>query len=763
MNTARSSLSILLRRLPLEDWLTFLLITGALLVVIRSVKAAEWVATPTLEITVVIGTLLGMAVVRLGWKSWRGHLIALLAGTAVVYLQGAMLTEAEGISGRLAELGTRLGTWLEVMVGNDISTDVLPLAVALTALTLIGSYLSSWVVFKTGNVWLAILPSAIGLITNLTYLPDRFFTYIFPYLLFAMLLAVHLTSLGRQSLLRRVGIEHPPSLRILPLGYAVGFSSLLLLVVTIMPHEAPQSSRLKDAWNDSRWPVVQAQQQFNRLFPSLASYKEGRLFGSFFPIQNFLQESDEEVFSAISPYASYWSARAYTTYTGGGWKTEGASVKSFSQESDSEPVYLSPVELDDEEEVILPVSQFPYKVEVAQDASYLFLPSGTPLDVDLPVKLEANSEAPTGSDILSVRPRKRLKPGVGYSGSSVLELAGADLLRSTTGGLPEWVDDTYLQLPRSLPQRVGDLAESLTREQPTLYDKALAIESYLRRLNYDKSTEPPPYDADRVDYFLFDSQSGQSDHFASAMTVMLRAVGVPARLVSGYGPGLPDSERGAFVMRDRDRHSWPEAYFNGAGWIEFEPSPNYELRPRDQSQLIGFGKALASVAPPESEAVSLGLLGNEFDEEDEEDEEDGMIGGRLPGGFGLRPLPLANTGSPLGTGGALFGIALVLWMAALWIVWRRFFIGLPRPEVAYGRLCRLASFLVTGPEASQTPLEFGKFVANTAPTVRQDINIICEAYSESRYGQGRLTRREGFRVYLAWRRVRRALTKRSLS
>ena len=762
MNVARSSFPILFRRIPLEDWLTLVFITGALLVVIRSVKAAGWVETPTLEITVVAGTVMGLAAIRLGGRSWRGHLLALLIGIVVVYLQGATLAEAEGFSGKLAELGTRLSTWLRVLVANDISTDVVPFAVALTALTFIGSYFSSWVIFKTGNVWLAILPSAIGLITNLTYLPDRFYTYIFPYLLFAMLLAVHLTTLGRQSLLKRVGMEHPRSLRILSLGYAVGFSSLLLLAITILPREAPQNSRLKEAWNSSRWPVVQAQQQFNRLFPSLASYKEGRLFESFFPIQNFLQLSDEEVFAAIAPYASYWSGRAYTTYTGGGWKTEGTSVESLSPASEADRFTIYPVPLEEEEEVFIP-GRFPYRVEVAQDASYLFLPSGVPVDVDLPAKVEAHPEAPSGSDILSIRPKRRLKPGAEYTGSSALELTGAAVLRSIPGELPEWVDDPYLQLPRSLPQRVRDMATSLTLDEPTLYDRALAIESYLRTLEYDKSTEAPPYDADRVDYFLFDSQRGQSDHFSSAMTVMLRAIGIPARLVSGYGPGIPDLERGAFVIRDRDRHSWPEAYFNGAGWIEFEPSPNYALRPRDQSQLIGFGKALALIEPPVSEAVIPPPSAGGIDEDDEEDELDGFVGGRLPGGFGVRPLPLANTGSPLGQGGALFGAALLLWATALWIVWRRRFMALPRPEVAYGRLCRLASFLVAGPTASQTPLEYGSLVANTAPTVRQDINIICQAFSESRYGRGRLTRREGFRVYLAWRRVRRALARRSLN
>ncbi len=760
MATSPSILSALLRPFRSADWLTLLLVIGGLLVVVRTIQAAAWVETSTLEVTLAMGALSGFIVAHAHRGPWRSHLLALLSGAVVVYIQGATLSEADGVLGKLTDLGSRLTGWTGDVAANDISADVLPFAVVLTALVWLGSYVSSWLVFKTGNVWLAILPSAIGLITNLTYLPERFFPYLFPYLFFAMLLIVRLTSLRRQSAHDTVGIQYPTSLRILSMGFAVLFSVPLLLAIAALPDNTPRNDQMKKVWNDARWPLEQVQRQFDRLFPAVTGFKEAGLFGSFFPIHRNVTLSEEEVFLATSPFASYWNVRAYTTYTGTGWKTEDTSTQRLSAESGTDLVSLHPLAIQ-EEEGALDLPDFPYEVETARDSTYLFLPSGVPLDIDIPVKLEARSDIPPYLDILSIRPQKRLDTGAQYSGTTLLDLTGGDLLRTSSGEYPNWVTETYLDLPRDLPQRVKQLTRSLTGDEPTLYDKALSIEAYLRTMDYETSTDAPPFDADLVDYFLFESQTGHSDHFASAMAVMLRAAGIPARLISGYGPGIPDQERGAFVIRNRDRHSWTEAYLPGMGWVEFEPSPNSDLRPRAQSDLIGFGKALALIEVDVAPLPELASSGQGLEEEEEEDDE-GFFGGRLPGGFGIRPFPLANTGTPLGLGGSLFGILVIMWLGALLIVWRRYYLVLPKPNAAYDRLCRLTAFLVQGPLPAQTPLEFGRFVGSLAPAVQQDVDIICQMYSKSRYGRGQLTLRETLRVGMAWRRVRRALVRSSL-
>jgi hypothetical protein len=130
----------------------------------------------------------------------------------------------------------------------------------------------------------------------------------------------------------------------------------------------------------------------------------------------------------------------------------------------------------------------------------------------------------------------------------------------------------YLVLPGGLPQRVMNLAKEATAEADTPYGRALALEAYLRSFPYDLEVAKPPEGRDVVDYFLFDLQRGYCDYFASAMVVMARSVGVPARLAVGYAMGSYDFQQEAYVVTEKDAHAWPELYFPGYGWIPFEPT-----------------------------------------------------------------------------------------------------------------------------------------------------------------------------------------------
>jgi hypothetical protein len=129
-----------------------------------------------------------------------------------------------------------------------------------------------------------------------------------------------------------------------------------------------------------------------------------------------------------------------------------------------------------------------------------------------------------------------------------------------------------LALPESLPNRVRSLALDLTATEPNPYDRALAIESYLRRYPYTLELDEPPGDRDLVDYFLFDLQRGYCDYYASAMVVLARAAGIPARLAVGYVGGSYDPDRNRYLISAAEAHSWPELYFPTYGWIGFEPT-----------------------------------------------------------------------------------------------------------------------------------------------------------------------------------------------
>ncbi len=158
-----------------------------------------------------------------------------------------------------------------------------------------------------------------------------------------------------------------------------------------------------------------------------------------------------------------------------------------------------------------------------------------------------------------------------YTVTSSLVLAAEDALRqSPVSYSPEITP--YLQLPTTVSGRVRGLAREITRGTATPYDKAVKIEAFLRTYPYTLDLPPLPEGRDLVDYFLFDAPGGYCDYYASAMVVMLRAVGAPARLASGYTRGTFDYERGAYQVLGTDAHSWPEVYFVGIGWVEFEPT-----------------------------------------------------------------------------------------------------------------------------------------------------------------------------------------------
>lgn len=164
-----------------------------------------------------------------------------------------------------------------------------------------------------------------------------------------------------------------------------------------------------------------------------------------------------------------------------------------------------------------------------------------------------------------------------YSAISYRSRPSPEQLQKAGSKYPQWVRDNYLILPENLPQRVWDLALDLTVTKPTAYDRAVALQAYLRQFPYTLDVKPPPPGRDLVDYFLFELKQGYCDYFASAMVVLSRAAGLPARLVVGYASGTYDPQHNRFTVTAADAHAWAEIYFPDYGWVEFEPTSNRAL------------------------------------------------------------------------------------------------------------------------------------------------------------------------------------------
>jgi len=251
----------------------------------------------------------------------------------------------------------------------------------------------------------------------------------------------------------------------------------------------------------------------------------------------------------------YWRSYAYDQYTGHGWQTSPIEIWDYAAneavQSPAPENYLA----------------FQQKFDLIKSTDALFV-AGDLIYVDHAYRLAGRS-APEATflDLFAGTVDQPI-----YQVTSQIPVPSATQLRAVTDPAPAWIYARYLALPNTLPQRVIDLAQDLTREAPTPYDRARAIEAYLRGYEYRLDLPAPPHSRDLVDTFLFDLQEGYCDYYASAMVVLSRAVGLPARLAVGYTRGTYDTAEQTFIVTEENAHTWVEIYFTGFGWVPFEPT-----------------------------------------------------------------------------------------------------------------------------------------------------------------------------------------------
>ncbi|MDQ6747641.1 MAG: transglutaminaseTgpA domain-containing protein, partial [Candidatus Dormibacteraeota bacterium] len=275
---------------------------------------------------------------------------------------------------------------------------------------------------------------------------------------------------------------------------------------------------------------------------------------------------DEVMFRVRSPAPGYWRAYTIQRYTGQSWARAPRTARQISPVS-------SGLTAQDEGPTIgtLPQSYFierplPSDIVVAYPVQELYFPARGLALVE------------TGT----VRSPVPLRRGVNYSAvSAVRDLSPQRLRAADPVNAERYSQD--LELPKTVPPRVVALAASLAHGRTTEYDRVQATTDYLRR-NYRYSLDTPrlPSDADAVDRFLFTDHVGFCEQFASALAVMLRSQGIPARLAVGYSTGERDNLTGSFTVRARDAHAWVEVLFPGIGWVPFDASPGFADLPANQ-------------------------------------------------------------------------------------------------------------------------------------------------------------------------------------
>ena len=262
----------------------------------------------------------------------------------------------------------------------------------------------------------------------------------------------------------------------------------------------------------------------------------------------------------------YWRSTTFDVYAGTGWVTSSGPHQKYDANTPLIPGLLSGYR-----SLHLDVQM--RQPERKLHWSGVLFSTDVPITADWRVKpqtsLFANSSDLLQADLFAALIQNEVDT---YHAQSYVPIVSIEELRAASTDYPEPIHERYLGIPASVPERVRRLASDITWGKTTAYDKVKAIESYLRLFPYDLEVPAPPPDREVADYFLFDLRRGYCDYYATAMVVLARANGLPARFVSGYAPGEYDAANAQYIVRELHAHSWAEVYFPGIGWVEFEPT-----------------------------------------------------------------------------------------------------------------------------------------------------------------------------------------------
>lgn len=712
---------------PAEGWMSLILLTLMLLTVAWSIEAAKWAeGLSVLQGVVLTAIVVGFIFSALPIPDLIAHLIStgLSIGWSMM-LVGRMLDPASVTHKivldeqaltwrvRLTEVVYRIQSFIEIVRTEGVGTDNLVFVLQMAILMWLVSYASAWFLFRIRNVWGAIVPSGFAILLNLYYAPPDLYVWMAVYLLCALLLIVRSNVFLQQWEWRRAGVSYSPDIGYDFLWQGAIFAAIVILLAWFAP-TAEASPRLYSFVEFFDEPVYRFQREFNRLYSSL-NYKPQpgpAYFADTMTLSGPVNLGDTPIFDAVTDKGRYWRGIVYDQYTGRGWVNTATAITTLADEDER----LSALGF----ELRQPVTQ---TIRVLQPGMTQLHTLPQPTDVDVPSRAQfspvpqSDTEADVAAlNISMLQSRRPLETGDMYTAVSSVTAADQQSLRQAGTDYPDWVIDKYLQLPDTLPQRVKDLATKLTADKSSPYDQVKALESYLRRIEYDEKIPAPPPGVDSVDWFLFDQQAGYCDYYASSLVVMARHLGIPARISAGYSIGDYDSEIQAYRQYEYDAHSWPEVFFPKYGWVEFEPTAADPEIVRPVASSSDDSGEDSSAAGDDSGRTP----GRPLDEEM-------LLEDRL--GEGLISSGLQRRGPSPWVWGSL-GLLGVLILAVVtgWFVWQRPYQNLSIVGATYARMARLAGWLGLPAEPSQTPNEYADQLVRAVPEGQPAVGQIADAY-----------------------------------
>ena len=720
-----------------EDWLTLAPTLVVYLALAIAIQQADWVRDfPSLAPAVIGGLLLGLLAARARARWFVVHPLALLFGLMVLTLTATPYGDGGSIAARVEDVVARMNEWVRVVREDDVTNDNLPFVLLVHTLGILISYLASWAVFRWRNAWIAVAPACAGLLVIIATTSGRPSGAFLMFSIGALLLISRLHLQRSFARWDRSRVEYPEWLSLQAAQLAVALTIVMVVIAWQVPL-GKQADAIDSAIESVTDPIGEALEPLNRVFTDLAGGGGNfHKFGRNLPIRGDVSLGSKVLFEVRGENLGLVRGTSYDEYTGSGWR---------SSDRESEEVNAGdPTSAEIQARAYRDRIVTTLDIEVYDDEETLFS-VGTPLGTNIDSIADQPETFP--GDIERIRSQEDLREGDRYRVAGSVSIATPDQLRADGVNYPQWVKDRYLQLPDDLPGRVHDEAARVTEGVTNPYDLAKAIEAYIRDFETDMGVRSAPSRRDVVDYLLFDLQRGYFDYFSTAMTVMLRTQGVPARVAVGYVLDLDDLEEstGAFSVRKNDAYSWVEVYFPTYGWVDFNPS--------EELILIGggLGVLISDVDNSEVPEIPLELLPLET-----------VVDGAAALEDLLTPIELERGNEPpwviiWSVGGALAAVAAVLLGGRLYWAWGlRGLSGTPR---RWGGIERLAGWAGLRARESETVRQWGERIGDALERP-DEATALSTAYEEARYGPPDLERADPEEAGEAYRILRNALAAR---
>jgi hypothetical protein len=750
--------------------------------VARSLIVANWASGIEILLGIALLSLLvGVMFARLEWlPGWLAHPLAGALGIAWVVEQvGPTLTQrvAEEFGSDLAmrldtwgerasEILLRALVWLRILQAGGRGEDIVLFLVVMALVIWLLGYSTGWLLFRLGRVWLTIAINGMIILINYTFIFPKPTDLFFVFLGSALLLMVFQHLVAQQRLWRAALIEFPSTLAWRATASAGIFCIALVLGTSLIPG-AVTSAEAQAAWRLIRSPFAALRESWQDAFSTINA--PPGTSGSFATrgvrVGGPRSLSDAVVMRVRSARYEYWRAVAFDKYNGLNWQntvgeraraTLGVATAEQARSVIQPEASLIQAELRARELITQTITLEQTRTDGLLMVGGQFAASALPVLIQHGILSNDTGDLiPNYTEITSVVAETPLEAGMRYTISSYISTVDQHTLREAGQNYPAWVRESYLQLPDTLPPRVRERAREIISQANATnpYDQATAIQNVLRSLTYNEARSAPPNDRDWVDYFLFESQQGYCDDFATAMVVLLRAEGVPARWVQGYAGGTLDPETREWVVRESVAHSWVEVYFPGYGWQRFEPTPApYAVAPV---------RPLEPRVDGDDRPESSGDISNQLSDPEEilrrmrEREEE------LSGGGGdlselerliaereaaARERVIINTLLAVGT--------LLLVLVGVWGMLEWPLRGLSRSAAGYARLVRLGHWAGISYNVSDTPREYAQAIGADLTHVGEGAMRIAAAYEAECYRPDHQTLGD---PRVDWPRVRQAL------